>query len=334
MYITIRDRSSKKVAFTRASDGSLTSFNVERSNWVQLKDDVGTAFIPRSQIVTVVTSSHRVVLNFTSSLEMYNRLLFPLKDSIFSDFEALGALASVEITKTDGSLVTAFSSSSAGLEFGYQVTPPPPRPTVAVIGGGIGGLTAAHELAVRGFDVTVYERLDVFGGKARSFGARGSGRGGKGDLPAEHGFRIFADEYGGTRDTMRRIPSAWGGGRTVLDHLTEGDTALFISEGSETSYVIPSHFPRNKKELGITLKYIRTVVAALGSAEVEAFSARVAIVMTTCVERRFKEFENVSWWEFMRADEHSTAYQDLVKMISGNILAANPRNANAHVVRP
>ena len=31
------------------------------------------------------------------------------------------------------------------------------RPTVAVLGAGIAGLTAAHELAQRGFDVTVYE---------------------------------------------------------------------------------------------------------------------------------------------------------------------------------
>src|SRR5882757_6889507 len=32
-----------------------------------------------------------------------------------------------------------------------------PRPTVAVLGAGVAGLTAAHELAERGFDVTVYE---------------------------------------------------------------------------------------------------------------------------------------------------------------------------------
>ena len=40
--------------------------------------------------------------------------------------------------------------------------------TVAVLGGGVGGLSAAHELAERGFEVTVYEARDVAGGKARS----------------------------------------------------------------------------------------------------------------------------------------------------------------------
>ena len=33
----------------------------------------------------------------------------------------------------------------------------PRRPTAAVLGAGIAGLTAAHELVVRGFDVTLYE---------------------------------------------------------------------------------------------------------------------------------------------------------------------------------
>jgi NADPH-dependent 2,4-dienoyl-CoA reductase/sulfur reductase-like enzyme len=42
-----------------------------------------------------------------------------------------------------------------------------PKRRVAVLGGGVGGLTTAHELAERGFDVTVVEPK-AFGGKARS----------------------------------------------------------------------------------------------------------------------------------------------------------------------
>ena len=40
--------------------------------------------------------------------------------------------------------------------------------TVYILGGGVAGLTAAHELAERGFDVVLFERHDICGGKARS----------------------------------------------------------------------------------------------------------------------------------------------------------------------
>jgi uncharacterized protein with NAD-binding domain and iron-sulfur cluster len=76
---------------------------------------------------------------------------------------------------------------------------------VAVLGGGVAGLTAAHELAERGFRVTVVEPR-ALGGKARSFGVPGTGRGGRDDLPGEHGFRFFPGFYRNLPDTMRRIP--------------------------------------------------------------------------------------------------------------------------------
>jgi uncharacterized protein with NAD-binding domain and iron-sulfur cluster len=39
---------------------------------------------------------------------------------------------------------------------------------VIVIGGGVGGLSCAHELAERGYEVHVYEARASWGGKARS----------------------------------------------------------------------------------------------------------------------------------------------------------------------
>lgn len=44
---------------------------------------------------------------------------------------------------------------------------------VAVIGGGLGGLTAAGELARAGHAVTLFERSDTLGGKAQTFSADG-----------------------------------------------------------------------------------------------------------------------------------------------------------------
>ena len=39
-------------------------------------------------------------------------------------------------------------------------------PSVAIFGAGVAGLTVAHELRDRGFDVTVYEADATVGGKA------------------------------------------------------------------------------------------------------------------------------------------------------------------------
>ena len=39
---------------------------------------------------------------------------------------------------------------------------------VIVLGGGVAGMSAAHELIERGFEVVVLERRNIAGGKARS----------------------------------------------------------------------------------------------------------------------------------------------------------------------
>ena len=51
---------------------------------------------------------------------------------------------------------------------------------VIILGGGIGGLSAAHELVKRKFDVEVYEYHEIPGGKARS-------------IPVEDGPQASAD---------------------------------------------------------------------------------------------------------------------------------------------
>src|SRR5687768_10010611 len=79
-------------------------------------------------------------------------------------------------------------------------------PRVLVLGGGVAGMSAAHELAERDFEVVVLESRPIAGGKARSMPVPGSGTAGRRDLPCEHGFRFFPGFYRHLPDTMRRIP--------------------------------------------------------------------------------------------------------------------------------
>jgi len=62
---------------------------VVNSDWVNVTDEYGTASIPLTQTVTIVTSHTRVVLTFSSQWADYNRLIFPHQDVLFSDFEGM-----------------------------------------------------------------------------------------------------------------------------------------------------------------------------------------------------------------------------------------------------
>ena len=81
---------------------------------------------------------------------------------------------------------------------------------VAVFGGGIAGLTAAHELQKAGAEVVVYEMDRELGGFAKSSW--------DGDIPTEHSWRGYAPFYANAFDIMRRIPLPNGG--TVYDNLS------------------------------------------------------------------------------------------------------------------
>ena len=116
-----------------------------------------------------------------------------------------------------------------------------PGKRVAILGGGVGGMSAAHELAERDFDVTVYERQTIPGGKARSVGVPGSGTGGRRDLPGEHGFRFFPGFYKHVTDTMKRIPY---GSRKVFDNLVEASAlSMSLAEGRPDIVVPLASFP-------------------------------------------------------------------------------------------
>ena len=53
----------------------------------------------------------------------------------------------------------------------YQITPAETKKRIAVIGGGIGGMEAARLLAMRGHEVTIYEKTDELGGVFIAAGA-------------------------------------------------------------------------------------------------------------------------------------------------------------------
>jgi uncharacterized protein with NAD-binding domain and iron-sulfur cluster len=177
--------------------------------------------------------------------------------------------------------------------------------TVAVLGGGVGGLSAAHELAERGFQVRVYERRQIYGGKARSIPVPGSGIGGRADLPGEHGFRFFPGFYKHIVDTMGRIP--YGPHGSVFENLSVA-TRILLARAGKREITWLARSPTSLEDFRVFLTELLTPLG-VPPIEVSFFVSRLLILGTSCTERRFAEYELIRWWDFIRAGSMSATYQ-------------------------
>src|SRR5918996_1433428 len=171
---------------------------------------------------------------------------------------------------------------------------------VAVLGGGVAGLTAAHELSERGFEVVLLEARDIPGGKARSLPVPGSGADGRPHLPAEHGFRFFPGFYQHLPDTMRRIPDGAG---TVLGNLTGATRILLAQAGGRNEIVAGAHLPESLEDLAVLSRFLLEVTTSLGIPPHEhtVLIERLLTLLTSCDERRYEQWELQSWWELVGA---------------------------------
>jgi uncharacterized protein with NAD-binding domain and iron-sulfur cluster len=204
------------------------------------------------------------------------------------------------------------------------------RTRVVVLGGGVGGLTAAHELAQRGFRVTVLEPK-ALGGKARSIPVPGTGRGGRRDLPGEHGFRFFPGFYKNVPDTMRRIPVP-GSPNGVFDNLVDATQEMFVFDTGQ-AWLLPS-FDADGFAEGI-----RSVITTIGLAarippnEIEYFARKLLVFLTSSDERRLGEWEKVPWWDYVNAGGFSPEYQRVFGTgLTKDLVAAKGQKASTYTI--
>lgn len=198
---------------------------------------------------------------------------------------------------------------------------------VAILGGGIGGLSAAHELTERGFSVTVYERNERFGGKARS--VPGPTRGKGSPLPAEHGFRFFPGYYRHVEDTMKRIPVGGELSRTAAENLvaTEG-TLLARTVGEES--ISSTRTPKSVDEWRSILRP-SFATEELSNAEARFFAERMLVLLTSCEARMDEQWDRTSWWEFTDAGNRSKGFQQAVSATQ-LLVALRPEMGSARTV--
>jgi uncharacterized protein with NAD-binding domain and iron-sulfur cluster len=219
--------------------------------------------------------------------------------------------------------------------------------TVIVLGGGIGGLSAAHELSERGFSVRVFELRDVPGGKARSVvvpstaprqnvGAVHLGilaAPTRRDLPGEHGFRFFPRFYRHIIDTMARTP--YRGARSVAENLVDTTGTVFARFGRRPLQ-LPTTTPSTVPELFGLVSDLGSLLGpehGIPPEEVAFFAERIWQILTSCSERRLNEYEKIGWWDFIGAEQRSDTYQKLFGIgLTRSLVASQAKLASTRTV--
>src|ERR1700674_5177253 len=179
---------------------------------------------------------------------------------------------------------------------------------VLVFGGGIGGLSAAHELIRRGFEVDVYERRQAWGGKARSVFEPDGGRGGRDDLPGEHGHRVFSGFYRHLDDTLKSIPSADGIG-SVYEHFVGTTESRACRLGGSPPIRFPARWDGRDwlQKLRSTVSF--SADSGIPLSEIVEFFWHLLRLRCSSPERCHDVFENMSWTALIRARGKSDAYR-------------------------
>lgn len=207
-------------------------------------------------------------------------------------------------------------------------------PKVIVIGGGVAGMSAAHELIERGFQVEVYDKNPFYvGGKVRSIAVPGTSTNGSNNLPGEHGFRFFPGFYKHVTDTMKRIPYGQG---SCFDNLVSTET-VEICQAGRNPVILPMNIPSNPLQWFQAIQEFfegfMVVGEELSKAEVDFFTDRIWQLMTSCNDRYFNEYEQIGWWEYLRASDFSANYRALlVEGLTRSLVAAKAQSASTRTV--
>jgi 15-cis-phytoene desaturase len=206
------------------------------------------------------------------------------------------------------------------------------NPKVIVIGGGVAGLTAAHELVERGFTVDVYETRPAWGGKARSQPVPGTGTSGRKDLPGEHGFRFYPRFYTHVIDTMNRIPFPGPGtAHKVVDNLRPTTESAIALVDNDTWY----RFYRRKTTRPYdVLEALELFFQTLDfdTEDMALFAAKILQFLTTSETRRVAEYERISWWDFLEGDRYSAKFQRQLRAVPRTMVAMDPKRGSARTV--
>ncbi|RKH65912.1 FAD-dependent oxidoreductase [Corallococcus interemptor] len=204
-------------------------------------------------------------------------------------------------------------------------------PEVIVVGGGVAGLTVAHELAERGHEVHVFDSRTTWGGKARSQPVPGTGTGGRSDLPGEHGFRFYPRFYRHVIDQMQRTPAAGAPGRNVAQHLQATTESAVAMVDEDTWY----RFARRRLDRPHDIwEALQLYFQKLNLSAVDGgfFGLKILQFLSSSDERRQGAYENLAWWDFIEGDRYAPRFQRQMRALPRTMVAMDPRRGSTRTL--
>lgn len=205
---------------------------------------------------------------------------------------------------------------------------------VVVLGGGVAGMSAAHELIRRGYDVHVYEKNKVYcGGKARSVNVPGTNTQHPDKyLPGEHGFRFFPGFYKHVTATMKQIPFRNRKGKLQRNgcfaNLTP-TSRIMIARYCKPPIITTASFPKNLKDMELLVHDMHGSDSGISPEGIKFFAERMWQLMTSSIARRDGDYEGIGWWDYLEADRFNENYKSLlVEGLTRTLVAAQAKTAS------
>ena len=118
----------------------------------------------------------------------------------------------------------------------------------------------------------------------------------------------------------------------MLDRLTAATRVMIARAGGRNELVSAAHRPASLDDLGVVSRFLLEWTTALGIpvGEQAVLMERLLTLLTSCDERRYEQWEQQSWWEFVGAERRSVAFQKfLADGLTRTLVAARAREISA-----
>ena len=154
-------------------------------------------------------------------------------------------------------------------------------------------------------------------------------------VPGEHGYRFFPAFYRHLSDTMRRTPILDVHGRetgqTAFDHLVPTQDFGIALEDGKGAAILQTRGIRSLEELR---RHTELFLHRIGVTyrDIARFQVRLLKFLTSCSERRHRQYEDQSWWTFLGGDAelgYSARMQRYITETPQALVAMNARETDA-----